>query len=141
MKDKTKSIFCWLNEITVKKTPSEEFTGNDWEKFNSWLMHRFISCNRYYIELANLAQSLPPQNKKQVYNLYKEMIPKGKSYFKYIKSKTKTPKTELTEAFVKIYKCSTREVVDYLLILDKSEIKSTLQKSGYQPKEITKMLK
>ena len=49
--------------------------------------------------------------------------------------------TELTEAFVKIYKCSTREVVDYLLILDKSEIKSTLQKSGYQPKEITKMLK
>ena len=82
LKNKTNNIFDWLKEITEHKTPAEEFTDKDWSIFNSWLIHRFISMNLYYVELANYAQSLMPHNKKEIYNFYKEMIPKGKSYFK-----------------------------------------------------------
>jgi hypothetical protein len=94
-----------------------------------------------FIELVNYVQNIPYTDKDKYYTIFNQLLPKKNVWLKYIKSKTKNPKTELTEAFVKIYECSTREVVDYLLILDKSEIKSTLQKSGYQPKEITQMLK
>jgi hypothetical protein len=105
------------------------------------MVNRFVSMHQPFVELVNYVQNIPYTDKKKYYTIFTQLLPKKNVWLKYIKSKTKTPKTELTEAFVKIYKCSTREVVDYLLILDKSEIKSTLQKSGYQPKEITKMLK
>ena len=90
LKNKTKNIFDWLNEITLHKSSAEEFTDKDWDNFNSYMVHRFISMNLYYVELANYAQSLMPHNKKEIYNFYKEMIPEGKSYFKYIKSKSKS---------------------------------------------------
>lgn len=141
MKDKTKSIFDWLNEITLHKSPAEEFTGNDWEKFNSYMIHRFISCNRYYIELANLAQSIPPQNKKQVYNLYKEMIPKGKSYFKYIKSKTKQPNKELIEKLTPYFKLGSSEIITYINILDKKDLTNILNEMGVDDKEKKKLMK
>ncbi len=41
-KNKTKSIFCWLDEITLHKSSAEEFTDKDWENFNSYMVHRFI---------------------------------------------------------------------------------------------------
>ena len=141
MKDKTKSIFDWLNEITLHKSPAEEFTGNDWEKFNSYMIHRFISCNRYYVELANLAQSIPPQNKKQVYNLYKEMIPKGKSYFKYIKSKTKQPNKELIEKLTPYFKLGSSEIITYINILDKKDLTNILNEMGVDDKEKKKLMK
>jgi hypothetical protein len=141
VKDKTKSIFDWLNEITLHKSPAEEFTGNDWEKFNSYMIHRFISCNRYYIELANLAQSIPPQNKKQVYNLYKEMIPKGKSYFKYIKSKTKQPNKELIEKLTPYFKLGSSEIITYINILDKKDLTNILNEMGVDDKEKKKLMK
>jgi len=141
LKDKTKSIFDWLNEITLYKSPTEKFTVKDWERFNSYMMHRFISCNRYYIELANLAQSIPPQNKKQVYNLYKEMIPKGKSYFKYIKSKTKQPNKELIEKLTPYFKLGSSEIITYINILDKKELTNILNEMGVDDKEKKKLLK
>ena len=141
MKDKTKSIFDWLNEITLYKSPAEEFTGNDWEKFNSYMIHRFISCNRYYVELANLAQSIPPQNKKQVYNLYKEMIPKRKSYFKYIKPKTKQPNKELINKLTSYFKLGSSEIITYINILNKNELTNILNEMGVDDKEKKKLLK
>ena len=65
-------------KLLFHKSSAEEFTDKDWENFNSYMVHRFISMNVYYTELADLAQSLMPNNKKQIYNLYKEMIPKKK---------------------------------------------------------------
>ena len=56
-KDKIRNIFDWLNHITLYKTPSIEFTDNDWENFNSYMVHRFISMNQYYVEIADYAQS------------------------------------------------------------------------------------
>ena len=141
MKDKTKSIFDWLDEITLYKSPTSDFTVKDWERFNSYMIHRFISFNRYYTELTNLAQSLPPQNKKQVYNLYKEMIPKGKSYFKYIKSKTKQPNKELIDKLTSYFKLGSSEIITYISILNKNDLTNILKEMGVEDKEIKKLLK
>jgi len=141
LENKTNSIFDWLNEITLHKSPIEQFSVKDWEKFNAYMIHRFISTNRYYVELVNLAQSLPPQNKKQIYSLYKEMIPKGKSYFKYIKQKTKQPNKELIGKLTSYFKLGSSEIIDYINILDKNELISILKETGHNDKEIKKLIK
>jgi hypothetical protein len=141
LKTRTKNIFCWLNEITLHKTPATEFTDKDWDNFNSYMVHRFISTNLYYAELANYAQSLMPQNKKEIYNFYKEMIPKGKSYFKYIKSKNKSSNKELVEILADYFEVGTSEIPNYIDILGKGKIKDILRETGIEEKESKKLLK
>ena len=141
MKDRTKNIFDWLNEITLYKTAAQEFTDKDWENFNSYMVHRFISMNMYYTEIANIAQSLMPTNKKEIYNFYKEMIPKRKAFFKYIKSKNKKPNKELVEKIASYFRVGEAEGSSYIHVMDKSDILSLLEGMGIEGKEAKKLLK
>ncbi len=79
------TIWNWLEEITYKKSPIDSFSEQDWESFNSYMIHRFISMNPYYIELSNEIQTILPTEKKQIYTIYRELIPKRKVFLKYIK--------------------------------------------------------
>ena len=137
----TKNIFDWLNEITLYKTATQEFTDKDWENFNSYMVHRFISMNMYYTEIANIAQSLMPNNKKEIYNFYKEMIPKRKAFFKYIKSKNKKPNKELVEKIASYFRVGEAEGSSYIHVMDKSNILSLLEGMGIEGKEAKKLLK
>ena len=140
--NRTKNIFCWLNEITLHKTPAAEFTDKDWDNFNSYMVHRFISTNLSYTELANYAQTLMPNMKKDIYNFYKEMIPKRKGYFKYIKKKSMfAPNKELVEQIASYFKVGSAEASSYIEILDKNELASILGEMGEDKKEIKKLLK
>ena len=142
MENRVKNIFCWLEEITLHKTPAKEFTDKDWDNFNAYMIHRFISTNELYTELANYAQTLMPNMKKDIYNFYKEMIPKRKGYFKYIKSKgPKAPNKELVEQISSYFKVGGAEASSYIGMLDKKELTSILKEMGGEDKEIKKLLK
>ena len=138
---KTKNIFCWLNEITEYKSPSEEFTDKDWDNFNSYMIHRFISMNLYYTELTNYAQSLMPNNKKEIYNFYKEMIPRRKAFFKYIKTKTKQPNKELVEKITSYFEIGSSEASTYIDLMSKNDMTDILKEMGVEDKEIKKLIK
>lgn len=138
---RTKNIFDWLNEITLHKTPAEEFADKDWEIFNSWLVHRFISMNVYYTELANYAQSLMPNNKKQIYNFYKEMLPRRKSFFKYIKTNKKQPNKELVEKMTSYFEIGSSDASTYIELMTKEDMTDILKGMGIEDKEIKKLLK
>ena len=92
-----KSIFDWLKEINYKKSPPNSFSDKDWEVWNSYMIHRFISMNPDYIELVNEVQIMDPRMKKEIYNIYKEFIPKNNKWSKYIKSKIKQPNKDLVK--------------------------------------------
>lgn len=139
--NRTKNIFCWLKEITEIKTPAAEFTDKDWDQFNSYMVHRFISTNELYTELADLAQSLMPNNKRDIYNLYKEMIPKRKAYFRYIKTKMKSPNKELVEKISFYFKVGSDEAASYIEMLNKDDLNTILKEMGGEDKEIKKLLK
>ena len=141
MKDKTKNIFDWLQHITLYKTPASEFTDNDWENFNSYMVHRFISMSPYYVEVANYAQSMLPTMKKEIYNFYKEMIPKRKVWLQYIKSKTKTVNKDLIEDIAKYYEVGITDATSYFEVMTKEEISIILSEMGKDNKEIKKLLK
>ena len=140
-KDKIRNIFDWLNNITLYKTPNIEFTDNDWDNFNSYMVHRFISMNQYYVEIADCAQSLMPTNKKEIYNFYKEMIPKSKTYLKYVKSQTKDYSKELIEKIAEYYEVGAHEARSYIAVMKKDELTQILGEMGLEQKEIKKLLK
>ena len=140
-KDRIKNIFDWLQHITLYKTPASEFTDNDWENFNSYMVHRFISMSPYYVEVADYAQSMLPTMKKEIYNFYREMIPKKKVWLQYVKSKTKTINKDLVEDIAKYYEVGAADARSYIAVMTKEEIPIILSEMGKDEKEIKKLLK
>ena len=138
---KTKNIFDWLQHITLYKTPAREFADKDWDNFNSYMVHRFISMSPYYVEVADYAQGLMPTNKKEIYNFYKEMIPKRKVWLNYIKKKNKPYNKELVNLIKEYFEVGEAEASSYINILDKKEVTSILRKIGIEEKESKKLLK
>lgn len=136
-----KSVFDWLKEINTKKSPVESFSDADWELWNSYMVHRFISQNIDFLPIVNEVQSYPPQSKKEIYSIYKEYIPKNNKWNKYIKSNTKQPNKELVNHLKDHFKVSFREITDYLKILDTQEINRILVDRGLEKKEIKQLLK
>jgi len=140
-KKQIKDIWGWLNEITLYKTPVENISEESWDKWNSYMIHRYVSMNINYVELANYVQTLPYENKQQTYIIYREMIPKTKVFLKYIKSRNKKQPATLVEYVAKHFECSLGEAEEYIDILREAGTRSVLYRMGIEDKEIEKLLK
>lgn len=140
-KKEIKNIFEWLNEITLYKTPAGEISEESWNVWNSWLVHKYVSMDIRYVELANYVQTLPYENKQQIYTIYKEMIPKNKVFLKYIKSRVKKQPVTLVEYVAKHFECSLGEAEEYIDILRDHGTRKVLYDMGMDEKEVEKLLK
>ena len=136
-----KNIFDWLKHINQYKTSPDKFSDKDWEVFNSYMIHRFLSMNKEFLEIVNFVQAYPPQEKKAIYNIYREFIPKNNKWNKYIKSSVKQPNIDLVKIISDYYTCSQKEAKEYLNILDKQSIVSILDKIGVESKDQKQLLK
>jgi len=135
------NIFDWVGEITTKKSHPDSFSEKSWDKWNSYMIHRFISMNLGYIDIVNYVQKLNPQNKKQIYTIYREMIPKKKLWVKYIKNQNEKNNQELIEHIAKYFQCSLREADGYINLLPNQDIKNILWNMGGEEEEINKFIK
>jgi hypothetical protein len=61
------------------------------------MIHRYLSMNISYIDIVNYVQKINPQNKQQIYTIYREMIPKKKLWLKYIKNENKKNLKQIPE--------------------------------------------
>ena len=136
-----KNIFDWLKAINTTKPPVESFNDKDWEVWNSYMIHRFLSMDRSNIEIVNDIQEILPTDKKKIYSIYKEFIPKNNKWNKYIKSKIKQPNKDLVDYIKDYFKCSSKEAREYIYLLDKPNISRILMSIGLEKKEITKLIK
>lgn len=136
-----KSIFDFQKHATQLKTPASEFSDADWGVFNAYMFHRVMSMVPQYLEIANAAQSMPPTDKKGIYNFYLNMTPKKKVWGKYIKSKVKPNNKDLVEIISKYFEVGNNEANHYINIMGKEKVKSILISMGKEKKEITKLLK
>jgi len=135
------TIFDWLNEITIKKTLPNNFTEESWDKFNSYMIHRYLSMNIDYIDIVNYVQKINPTNKKQIYSIYREMIPKQKVWLKYIKSQTPKKNDELVNYVAEYFECSLGEADHYIDILRETGVRNILWQMGVDEKEQNKLVK
>jgi hypothetical protein len=136
-----KTIFDWLNEITVVKTSPEDFSQESWDKFNSYMIHRYLSMNMNYIDIVNYVQKMNPQSKKQIYTIYREMIPKKKLWLKYIKNENKRNYQELAEYIAENLSCSLGEADYYIDILQETGVRQILWEMGVNEEEADKLIK
>jgi len=130
-----------LNEITVTKTPPENFSEESWDKFNSYMVHRYLSMYIDYIDIVNYVQKINPTNKKQIYSIYREMIPKQKVWLKYVKSQTPKKNDELVNYIAEYFECSLGEADHYIDIIRETGVRSILWQMGIDEKEQNKLVK
>jgi len=140
-KKQIKDLWGWLNEITLYKTPIEDISEESWDKWNSYMIHRYVSMNIKYIEIVNYIQTLPYENKQQIYLIYREMIPKQKTFLKYVKSRVKKKPATLVEYVAKYFECGLGEAEEYIDILRENGTRRVLYDMGIEDKEADKLLK
>lgn len=134
------NIFDWLNEISYNKKDWDEFTPEQQLSFDPYMIYRFISMKQDYIEIVNEIQ-LTPMPKKALYNLWCKILPKKKTFFRYIKPKKDKMNKLLVSILAQDFNISKREVKDNQHLLGKDIFRSILQKRGINEKEIKKLLK
>ena len=101
----------------------------------------WVLQNRQKIDLVNYVQTIPYDNKQQLYQIYREMIPKAKTFLKYIKTKNQKKPATLIEYVSKHFECSLGEAEEYIDILREVGTRRVLYDMGLEDKEIKKLLK
>jgi hypothetical protein len=134
------TIFDWLNEISYNKRPWSSFNNEDRESFNSYMINRFISMKENYIDFVNTIQKYSIK-KELLYNYYCQLIPKRKTFFRYIKPKKSTLNSNLITILAKYFESSEREIKDNYQLIGKDLSKIILQNIGIDDKQIKKLLK
>ena len=134
------TIFDWLNEISYNKRPWSSFNNEDRESFNSYMINRFISMKENYIDFVNAIQKYSI-NKESLYNYYCQLIPKRKTFFRYIKPKKSTLNSNLITILAKYFELSEREIRDSYYLVGKDYSQNILQNIGIDDKQIKKLLK
>lgn len=135
------NLFDWLKEINSKKSPIDSFSSEDWDQWNSYMVHRFLSMDPDLLELVNEVQKLPPTDKKKIYSIYKEFVPKNNKWNKYVKSSVKQRNKELINYLKDYFQLSTREIKEYIELLGNEEILRILSQLGIENKTAKKLLK
>ena len=68
-KKKIDNIFGWLDEIMLHKSDPQNISEESWDKWNSYMIHRYVSMNINYIDVVNDVKKINPNNKKQIYTI------------------------------------------------------------------------
>ena len=83
------NLFSWIDELFVKKRPWDSFSEAEQKKFSPFMVNRYLSMNNDFLPIVNHFQKLtieimPPS---AVYRFYCSLLPKKKTYLKYLSGK------------------------------------------------------
>lgn len=136
------TIFDFVKAIVLTKPKWNSFTPEQKKLFQPFLIHRFLSMNPYYIDLVNFISGLNTQDPEKIYTIYCDLIPKSsRTYFPYIKGKSKEYNEELVEILSKYYVCSNKESIEYLELLSDEDLFEIMNSLGMEEKIIKKLIK
>jgi hypothetical protein len=123
------NIFNIVKRIQTSKDNWNDIPVEERETFNNWMCNKVLSMNQDYVEVVNIIQKNTWQMKSEyLYNLYKDIIPKGYVFSKYIKAAKKQEyKSEEVEAVMKYYTVSSKDAKEYINMLPKDELELITQ--------------
>ena len=147
--NKPATIFDHLAGISQKKKPWDKLSEADQKSFAPYIINRWLSMHPDLIETVDALQqyTIGPLNKKHVYQLYYDILPKASVRAKYIKGKKVNKYNKDLINFVKDhYQINSREAEEYvgIFIRTNSGIQSLIdimKTYGKTEKEIKKLLK
>ena len=140
---KAKGLFDHINHLRGEQNPKYFDTLSDADKksWSNYMICRFLSMQPELLEYVNEIQrysSLPPA---QFYQLLLLIVPTGRAYFPYIKSKNeKKWSKELMKLLRTHFEECERNVEEYLDLLHSNDLRIIVGKYGYAEKEIEELI-
>ena len=136
------NLFDHIKQITNVQNPKywDSLDEGDKKTWSNYMVHRFLSMKSDWIQVVNELQKYWELKPKSVYQFYIDMIPKGRTFLRYTKSKKKSKVEKWAmEHLVDYFQCSTREIEEYLNILTKEQVTSIIMKYGVDDKQLKKI--
>lgn len=143
----SKPIFEHIANVTYKKVDPDSYSESDWKSYSPYMMNKWLSMNRNYIDVIDLIQPFYSLDKQLHYKMLSSLLPKKKSFTKYIKGKKVSKyNPELISILCKHYEVSKDEIKMYLELFFRDKVHilsliSILEKYGYSNKQIKKLVK
>ena len=138
------TIFDWINQMLVTKKHWDEFTEDEQKKFSPFIINRWLSMDKDFIEVVNVFQkyAIGTLESREVYKWYCDILPRGKRFNKYIKGKKdKKYDKELMGILVKYFEDSKQNIAEYIEFLSKDELINILTLYGIDEKKKRKLVK
>ena len=138
------TIIDWMSQLLVHKKSWDSFSESDQKTFNSFIINRWLSMDKEFIEIVNVFQkyAIGTLESREVYKWYCNVLPRGKRFNKYIKSKlNKKYDKELVNIITNHFECSKLQVQEYLELIDREELKSILEMYGLDKKTMKRLCK
>ena len=81
------NLFKWINELFVGKRDWDSFSDADRKSFSPFMVVRYLSMSEDFLPLVNHMQNyvIEDMPHKAVYQFWCGILPKKKTYLKYIK--------------------------------------------------------
>ena len=120
--------FDHIKNLHTKQRTWDNFNDEEKKSFNIFIINKALSMNPNYLDIVNMVQRYTNNmlNPKEVFNLYFNLLPNKFRFYKWIKG-TKDKNKEKYQILAQHFKCSSREVKDYIELLNKKEINKILK--------------
>ena len=132
--------FDHIKNLHTKKRIWDNFNDEEKKSFNIYIINKALSMNPNYLNIVNMVQKYTNNmlEPKEVFNLYYDLLPNKFRFYKWIKG-TKDKNKEKYQILAEHFKCSSREIKDYIKLLDKKQINKILKlyKDGTSKKVIS----
>ena len=120
--------FDHIKNLHTKQRSWDNFNDEEKKSFNIFIINKALSMNPNYLNIVNMVQRYTNNllDPKEVFNLYFNLLPNKFRFYKWIKG-TKDKNKEKYQILAQHFKCSSREVKDYIKLLDKKEVNKILK--------------
>ena len=124
------NLFSWINELFVGKRDWDSFSDADKKKFSPFMVNRYLSMSEDFIPFVNHFQkyTIEVMPHKSVYQFYCNLLPKKKTYLKYLSGKKEKTNDKVVPYIMEYFEVSKKEAADYYDIMEKMNLKLLLKK-------------
>ena len=139
---KSKNLFDHIKQITDVQNQNywDNITEGDKKSWNNYMVHRFLSMKPEWIEVVNEIQQYWELKPKSVYQFYTNVIPKGRTFLRYTKSKSKSKiESWAMDILCDYFEDSSENIEKTLDIMGKDVVYSIISKYGVDEKQLKKI--
>ena len=135
------TLFLWIDELFVGKRNWDGFLDADKKKFSPFMVNRYLSMNDDFLSFVNHFQkyTIEVMPSKAVYQFYCNLLPKKKTYLRYLSGKKEKTNDKVVPFIMKYFEVSKSQAADYYDLMTKEELTLLVKKYGNSDKEIKKM--
>ena len=137
-----KSLFDHIKQITNVQNALywDSLSNGDKKSWSNYMVHRFLSMKSEWIEVVNEVQQYWELKPKSVYQFYTDVIPKGRTFLKYTKSKKKSKIEKWAmDILCQHFEDSSQNIEKTLDIMGKDVVYSIISKYGVDEKQLKKI--